>query len=48
MLGVESRGMKALDRFIKGDMHGVHYAVSIAIATAVLWICLHELADGQS
>ncbi len=36
--------MKALDRFIKGDMHGVHYAVSIAIATAVLWICLHELA----
>ena len=36
--------MKALDRFIKGDMHGVHYAVSIAIATAVLWICVHEMA----
>jgi uncharacterized membrane protein YccC len=36
--------MKALDRYIKGDMHGIHYAVSIAIATAVLWICVHELA----
>jgi len=36
--------MKALDRYIKGDMHGVHYAVSIALATAVLWICLRELA----
>lgn len=28
----------------KGDMHGVHYAVSIAVATAVLWITVHRLA----
>jgi len=30
--------MKIIDRFIKGDMHGIHYAVSIFIATTVLWI----------
>src|SRR5215471_4774247 len=38
--------MKALiDRFIKGDMHGIHYAVSIFVATAVLWLLVHELAE---
>ncbi len=37
--------MKALQRFIKGDMHGIHYAVSIFIATAVLWVLVHELAE---
>ena len=37
--------MKALQHFIKGDMHGIHYAVSIAIATAVLWFLVHELAE---
>jgi len=37
--------MKALQRLIKGDMHGVHYAVSIFIATAVLWLLVHELAE---
>jgi uncharacterized membrane protein YccC len=37
--------MRALERFTKGDMHGIHYAVSIAIATAVLWVCVHELAE---
>ena len=26
-------------------MHGIHYAVSIFIATAVLWVCVHELAE---
>jgi len=36
--------MKALERFIKGDTHGIHYAVSIFFATAVLWICVHEMA----
>jgi uncharacterized membrane protein YccC len=40
-----TRTMKALDRFIKGDMHGVHYAVSIFIATAILWVLVHELAE---
>jgi uncharacterized membrane protein YccC len=39
--------MKVLDRFIKGDMHGIHYAVSMFIATAVLWVCVHELAEGN-
>jgi uncharacterized membrane protein YccC len=37
--------MKALDRFIKGDMHGVHYAVSIFFATAILWVLVHEMAE---
>ena len=37
--------MKALDRFIKGDMHGIHYAVSIFFATAILWILVHEMAE---
>jgi uncharacterized membrane protein YccC len=36
---------KALDRFTKGDMHGIHYAVSIALATAVLWLVLRKLAE---
>src|SRR5271166_936353 len=37
--------MKALDRFIKGDMHGIHYAVSIFFATAILWVLVHEMAE---
>ena len=37
--------MKALERFIKGDMHGMHYAVSIFIATGILWVLVHELAE---
>src|SRR5215467_9892274 len=36
--------MKTLKRVIKGDMHGIHYAVSIFFATAVLWLLVHELA----
>lgn len=36
--------MKALHRFIKGDMHGIHYAVSIFFATAILWLLVHKLA----
>ena len=39
--------MKALDRLFKGDMHGLHYAVSMFFATAVLWICVHELAKAN-
>jgi len=35
---------KSVDRFVQGDTHGIHYAVSIFIATAVLWITVHELA----
>jgi len=40
-----SRTIKAIDRFIKGDAHGIHYAVSIAIATTVLWFLVHELSE---
>ncbi len=36
-----------LDRLIKGDMHGVHYAVSIFFATAVLWVLVHELGQAN-
>jgi uncharacterized membrane protein YccC len=36
---------KASDKYIRGDMHGFHYAVSIFIATAILWICVHEMAQ---
>jgi len=33
------------ERYIRGDMHGFHYAVSIFIATAILWVCVHMLAE---
>jgi uncharacterized membrane protein YccC len=36
---------KTAERYIKGEMHGMHYAVSIFIATAILWICVHEMAQ---
>ena len=39
--------MQMLDRFIQGDVHGIHYAVSIFIATALLWFCVHELAKSN-
>jgi uncharacterized membrane protein YccC len=32
---------------LNGDMHGVHYAVSIFIATALLWILLRWAADAN-
>jgi len=32
-----------IERFIKGDVHGIHYAVSIFFATAVLWVVVHKL-----
>lgn len=42
-----SKRMKALERFFKGDMHGVHYALSIFLATAVLWLLFHKLAKAN-
>jgi len=39
--------MKALERFVKGDMHGIHYAVSIFFATAFLWLLVHKLAEAN-
>jgi len=35
--------MKLLDQYANGDMHGVHYAVSIFFAAAALWLIVHEL-----
>jgi uncharacterized membrane protein YccC len=39
--------MKIFDRFIKGDMHGIHYAVSIFFATAVLWLLVHKMMQAN-
>lgn len=39
--------MKALDRFTRGDMHGVHYAVSIFIASALLWFLLRRMTESN-
>jgi uncharacterized membrane protein YccC len=39
--------MKALDRFIKGDMHGIHYAVSIFFATGILWVLVHKIGQAN-
>src|SRR5262245_30667481 len=39
--------VKYLDRFIKGDVHGIHYAVSVFIATAVLWLLMRKVADSN-
>ncbi len=36
--------MKTIEEFTQGDAHGIHYAVSIFIASAVLWVLVHELA----
>lgn len=39
--------MKAIERFVKGDMHGIHYAVSMFIATTVLWVLLREFSESN-
>src|SRR5271169_896254 len=39
--------MKVLDRFTKGDMHGVHYAVSIFFATAILWFLVRKMSEAN-
>jgi uncharacterized membrane protein YccC len=36
--------MKTIEEFTQGDAHGIHYAVSIFIASAVLWLLVHEMA----
>jgi len=38
---------KSFDRYVQGDVHGIHYAVSIFIATALLWIVVHHLAKAN-
>ncbi len=37
--------MNALERFIKGDLLGVHLAVNVFIATIILWVVLHEFGN---
>jgi uncharacterized membrane protein YccC len=39
--------MKAIERFIKGDAHGVHYAVSMFIATIVLWALVRKMSESN-
>ena len=39
--------MKALDRFVKGDVHGIHYALSIFFASMVLWFLVHKLGKAN-
>jgi uncharacterized membrane protein YccC len=36
-----------LQRFLQDDMRGVHYAVSLFIATTVLWIVVKEIGDAN-
>jgi uncharacterized membrane protein YccC len=38
---------KALDRYIQGDMHGFHYALSVFLATAVLWVTVRHLTTAN-
>ena len=39
--------MKALDRFTRGEMHGIHYALSIFFATAILWALIHMTTESN-
>lgn len=39
--------MIPLDRFLADDLVGVHYAVSIFIATTALWIVVKEIGDAN-
>lgn len=37
--------MRLLDRIPKDDMRGVHYAVSVFIATTILWVLVRKIGD---
>ena len=39
--------LKVTERLTKGDVHGIHYAVSIFFATIVLWVTLHEVGKAN-
>lgn len=39
--------MKPFERFLADDLHGIHYAVSIFIATTVLWVLMKEYGDAN-
>lgn len=39
--------MKILDRFTRGDEHGIHYAASIFFATAMLWALAERVTQSN-
>jgi len=39
--------VSALGRFIEDDLRGIHYAVSIFIATTILWILVKKFGDAN-
>jgi len=39
--------VKAFERFLADDLLGVHYAVSLFIATTLLWIIVKEVGDAN-
>lgn len=39
--------MNRFERLLKDDLRGIHYAVSIFIATTVLWILVKEIGDAN-
>ncbi|HQR19247.1 MAG TPA: FUSC family protein [Burkholderiaceae bacterium] len=39
--------MNAFERFLKDDVRGVHYAVSLFIATTILWILVKKVGDAN-
>jgi uncharacterized membrane protein YccC len=40
--------MTLFERFLVDDMRGIHYAVSIFIATTLLWILMNKLAGSSA
>lgn len=39
--------MSLVERFVKDDMRGIHYAVSMFIATTLLWILVKRYGDAN-
>lgn len=39
--------MNLVQRFTKGDMHGAHYAISVMIAAALLWILVDKMTTSS-
>lgn len=39
--------MNRFERLLQDDMRGIHYAVSIFVATTVLWIVVKEIGDAN-
>ena len=39
--------MNLFERFVRDDMRGIHYAVSLFVATTVLWIIVKQIGDAN-